>query len=178
MIALFVVGSPGVGKTTLVRLMLQPAEERRILQAPKFTVCGRTVAAGHYTGATFDGADTVPYNGALPALDFFQQALKRKCDLAIFDGDRFSNANCLARLQKMKRTTVACVHLVANDECIAERCAERGSEQNATWLKGRVTKAKNFAARVDPCLELDATKAPEELYEELRLWLRTLEGDA
>ena len=45
---------------------------------------------------------------------------------------------------------VLCAHLTASDEVMDARRAERGSDQNKTWLAGRVTKARNFAERFKP----------------------------
>jgi len=53
--AVFVIGPPGVGKTTAIRPMLD--EGSTLIDKPKWTVGPHVVAPGHYTGKTFDGAD-------------------------------------------------------------------------------------------------------------------------
>lgn len=140
--ALFIVGEPGAGKTTLARslmgtgtLILHPK--------PKWTLSYDSdafTAAGHYRGDTFDGADTVGYNGVEDALAFWEANLLSR-RVTIFDGDRFSHAKALTRINKS--ATVLCVQLLGGEIVAARRRAR--SVQNETWVKGRITKAANFA---------------------------------
>lgn len=173
---LFVVGAPGVGKTTFVREALL-TQDAYLVQSPKWTVseATRVVAAGHYLGATFDGADTVPYNGVKPALQFWKERFlpDDAFDLTVFDGDRFSNRPAVDTL-KACGVKLLCMHLTAPDTVADARRAERGSQQNSTWIKGRVTKARNFAALdvFDRTLELDASPPVEALARQLEEFLQ------
>lgn len=147
---LWLVGSPGVGKTTLVRALL--GEKRTLIASPKWTLTDEYIAAGWYTGQPFDGADTVPYNGAAAALDFWQQKLLRRgAPVTILDGDRFSNATALAFFRQqaeLARPPVSielrCLYASMNEASEESRRKSRGAEQNASWVKGRRTKALNF----------------------------------
>lgn len=144
-VALWVVGEPGVGKTTLSRALLP--EPRKLIAAPKWTVCegGRTVAAGHYTGAAFDGGDTVPYTGAIPALEYWREALLAKAEVTLFDGDRFSYAGAVDFVRRLPvPVELVCLYVAAPDGVAAERRAARGTAQNPTWVRGRATKARRF----------------------------------
>jgi adenylate kinase family enzyme len=154
-IVLFLVGPPGAGKTTLARTLL--GEQLSIIEKPKWTIGNNACAAGHYTGQTFDGADTVPYNGVNDALEYWKQNLTHLA-LTILDGDRFSNLSTLDYFLKWGYAHVKAIHLSCSDDELSRRRVARGSNQNATWIKGRVTKAKNFAAMIQGTLSLDSTE--------------------
>lgn len=167
---LWIVGPPGVGKTTAARLLIGPIATR--VATPKWTCGDGVVAAGHYTGATFDGADTVPYNGAAAALAYWD-AHFHDVERTIFDGDRFSNATTLAWAQT--RGELFCALLDAPSTQLAARRAARGSTQNPAWMKGRATKATRFQQSVHDAggriVTMDAGfTTPEALAGQLRRW--------
>lgn len=151
-VALFIVGDPGAGKTTLARELL--GVPLQLHQKPKWTLGAQTegrqrsfVAAGHYTGGAFDGADTVGYNQAGVTLDYWVEYLL-SYPVVIFDGDRFSNKSALERISQ--HAIPICVYVAIEDYLSAARRAERAAVagrplQNATWVKGRQTKARNFS---------------------------------
>lgn len=168
-IFLFMVGPPGVGKTTLVRLLLDP--ENYLHPAPKWTVGKAVCAVGHYTGGTFDGGDTVPFNGAAACLAWWEQNLWDR-PLTILDGDRFATAPSLAWCHQHGAPKV--VHLVAPQALLDARRAERGSTQNEAWAKGRATKAERFAMGIVDRLVLEADRPPAELAAEVRAWVGAL----
>lgn len=140
MIVCYVLGPPGVGKTTATRLLLEP--QRELIVKPKWTVGPKLVAAGHYNGATFDGADTVPYNGVTDCLKYWEENLMDK-EVTLLDGDRFSHAKTKLFFES-RAERVCAVILKASPDYLERRRKERGSNQNPTWLKGRVTKALRF----------------------------------
>lgn len=171
-IALFILGAPGVGKTTVVRQLvpaLLPDSGKTITEiaSPKWTVTtDRTALAGHWRGTTFDGGDTIPYTGARAALEFWRDNILSKVDLTIFDGDRFSTKPSLEFI-RATGVRVAGVHLVASQTHLDLRRAARNSNQNETWLKGRVTKAANFA-RLIGAADIDAMRSTIETAQVIR----------
>lgn len=148
----FVVGAPGVGKTSFLKevfRLLDPEGQgypsAYLTPKPKWTVWQSFCAAGHYSGGTFDGADTVPYNGVDDALAFWLRDLwPKKGQLTFLDGDRFSHEKVVSFFRG-HAVPVHCIQLVATPETLAARRAARGSTQNPSWMKGRETKAVRFA---------------------------------
>lgn len=143
---LYVVGAPGVGKTTALRGLIDKWTVS-LVQAPKWTVSAPFALAGHYGGSSHDGGDTVPYDGAAACLAYMRDRLltddRLRC--IVLDGDRFSTANCRLFTDSLADVRVVCVHLHASESALAARRAVRGSTQNATWMLGRGTKAEKFA---------------------------------
>jgi hypothetical protein len=150
---MFLVGPPGVGKTTLARALLDP--DPYLVVKPKWTVGETMCAAGHYSGGTFDGADTVAYNGVKAALDYWATNLHDAVRWTLFDGDRFSYEGVLDYFRAHGVAKLLCVNLAAGESTLSKRRAERGSNQNAAWMKGRVTKAQRFAEKFERTSRLD-----------------------
>lgn len=171
-IVLWVVGEPGVGKTTMVREMVGERLPLRLISKPKWSVtpdtapAPRMALAGHYSGGTFDGADTVPYNGVKDALAFWHGYLSERVALTVLDGDRFSS---LSAMNFFNGQDLRCVHL-ASDQAAARR-AQRGSNQNEAWIRGRVTKARNFAQGFKVALWLDGAAPARDLASQVMQWL-------
>ncbi len=168
---LFLVGAPGVGKTTLVREILS-GSRLELIAKPKWTLAGSDAcAAGHYMGAPFDGADTIPYNGAA-AFDYWQEHLSVRA-LTILDGDRFSNSTALAWWVDVG-VRVCCARLVLLESEAQARRDARGSAQNPSWVKGRTTKAARFADKLDCSRTFDATCKPRALAAQVLHWVYSL----
>lgn len=184
--ALWIVGAPGVGKTTLVRAMLpELMKAMRTTNGPKLMLDFfrlRYCAAGHYTGAPFDGADTVPYNGVEAWLANWRDGVARSVELTVFDGDRFSHAKAL---DAVRSTGVRCCALLL--ECSADELARRragreaqtGATQNEAWRRGRETKAHRFAELFRPdgdpfnrlVVQLDSAVHLPDRLASIRSWL-------
>lgn len=144
-VAIFVVGSPGVGKTSALRTLLP--FYHTLNPAPKWTLAAPVAMVGHYGAGTFDGGDTVPYNGARAAVRYWQQFIvkNQRYEWSVFDGDRFSTANVREAVEATPGVRVVCVHLTCNEEALAARRSNRNNTQNESWMVGRATKALRFA---------------------------------
>jgi hypothetical protein len=155
-LVLFLLGSPGVGKTSLARrLLLSGGQEPTLLYRPKWTFTDTVCAAGHYKGGLFDGADTIPYNGAKDALEWWSRQF-RDWPLTILDGDRLSTKGTLEFLDRFGVQSTA-VLLKAYPSDLLSRRLKRHTNQNVAWIKGRETKSERFAKEVHSFLELDTS---------------------
>jgi hypothetical protein len=147
--ALWIVGPPAAGKTTAARTWLGfdagLGGSVELVQKPKWSLAfnRRIVAAGHYTGETFDGADRVPYNGARDALAYWLRELQPRAELTIFDGDRFSNAGVLEFVKRYV-DRVECQYVETPEHVRDERIGARGWNPDPRWVRGRETKARHF----------------------------------
>jgi hypothetical protein len=142
---LWVVGEPGVGKTTLVRELITWAGPRTARDVkPKWDVYGgRMATAGHYDGQTFDGADRLPIGDIYPALAHWAAYLSN-LPLTVLDGDKLATARARASITiQSPFIRQLCVRVLDDASFIAARRAAR-SMQNPSWVKGRATKAWNF----------------------------------
>lgn len=166
MIALFVVGNPGVGKTTLVRALLASVGYFDTTPAPhpKWTIApGHIAAAGHYTGGIFDGADTVGYNQVQKTLDFWRDSVL-PVPLTVFDGDRFSHQKVVDYCKAIQGMQVRVAYLYSRPEVVEKRLRARavltGKSQNSRWIAGRYTKSVRFADRMSGPLRNISTELP------------------
>jgi hypothetical protein len=144
-VVLWVVGEPGVGKTTMVRALLpRPWDVIDLPGWPRWTLCGpdkQVVAAGTYTGHPFDGADRVGYNKVRQMIEWWHENLFSR-QLTVLDGDRMSYAKAVEAWAGVDR---ACV-LLEGAKLAEQRREGRGSRQDAAWVRGRRTKSERFAA--------------------------------
>lgn len=172
---LWVLGEPGVGKTTLVR-ELTKGLTFSFVENPKWTLAEGIALAGHYKGGTFDGADTVPYNGVEAAMKYWEDHLLNTSDLTVLDGDRFSHDG--ARQFFSAKASVFAVLLSAQEELAASRRKERGSNQSAAWIAGRKTKSARFFGGFPDsrALKVDASLPSSKIAELVRDLLQNGSG--
>lgn len=154
-IVLWIVGEPGVGKTTLARkILLDYGPPNAVVRRPKWTVFGwyaksEAAAVGTWEGRPFDGGDTVPIGDIKPALTYYADHLADDLPLVVFDGDKFANANAVEYVRATAPgSQLVCLHLVGPEDAAAGRLARSqvtGKTQDDTWVRGRRTKSARFA---------------------------------
>jgi len=145
----FYFGLPGVGKTTLVRGIL---EEFRKVEPDEFVIEGpikyhrfnkqRMLILGIYDESVFAGTDRL--SKSCPP-KFRQWLIDNEDEYKDFgvvvEGERFMNAPTLEALFKQESMKLVCLK-VSEDE-LERRRQSRNNTQNEKWLKGMVTRITN-----------------------------------
>ena len=155
MSATYVIGPPGVGKTTYLqqlirreRFVLPPVKVRRLLKGEPLARRDSGVLDGIHLGVTrpggFSGTDALSMGVQPDAISWARSGANDS--LAVYgEGQRLGNIEFLSALGSTRDLTV--VYLTATDTALDERCARRGSEQSSTWRKGAATRAARCAER-------------------------------
>jgi hypothetical protein len=80
----------------------------------------------------------------------------------LFEGDRLFNTSFFMAL-KAAKIHVDVYILLIDDTVQAQRCMERGSDQNSRFLKGRWTKIKNICVAMKPVVALPNNTIEEQI---------------
>ena len=142
-IAIF--GEPGSGKSTLMkRLMDELGISREVHNDVKLVPYHNKdniyVLGKYEEGETFGGTDKMSMAVQPEAVKFL--ASRSASEVVLFEGDRLCTGSFLEECVDKYDTTI--VYLKTNKETRTERYAERGSNQDETWLKGRESKINNI----------------------------------
>jgi hypothetical protein len=170
----YIIGEPGVGKSTAVTALTAgvDTEWRRkpFAHAVYRDDDGRTVAA------QIGGPPKAPDHG-FPGTDRLSMSVQPRAvewvgsapaPMVFGEGDRLASAGFLHALSDYCDEWWL-VYLSAPAEVIEARRAERGSQQNETWLQGRRTKTRNLAVQFSRQLvTIDATVPTEAVVAQIR----------
>ena len=148
----YLIGSPGVGKTTLVKELTKDWLLADTASIPVKHLCyttpfGRAIELGHRR-EPFGGTDTLAYD-AINKIEQWLPALEG-IDLIIGEGDRLANTRFITLCKQLGK--VHLYHLTTEPETSAQRRAQRAQEygtakQNEAWVKGRASKHENLAKK-------------------------------
>lgn len=148
---LYLVGAPGVGKSTTMRALTAGCDRvYRPRPLHHDLLCDRdaqpvAVELGRQRPG-FPGTDTLPLNVAPTAAAWVAQ---RPAPLLLAEGDRLAHIGFLQAAEQAGYS-INVVYLWADPTTVDGRCAARGSNQNEAWRRGRATKAGRLA---DWCAE-------------------------
>ena len=143
-----VIGAPGTGKTTLMKEWMSrwDWEYRRDGQLDHY-VSGDLILLGVYPeGETFGGTDKLSMSIAPQVVEFLD---KNQDKVVVFEGDRLNSKKFFNTVID-KGWNLRIVALNVSDAERERRYEERGSDQDPTWLQGRISKVENVIAEFGP----------------------------
>jgi hypothetical protein len=141
----YLIGAPGAGKTTTFHKALPPPLGDGEAQ-PGVIFYGLTGIAACTIGPHRRGTDALPMNVITTAVEALRPL--READMTIYgEGDRLAN---------MRFFQTALTHgfdlrvawLDTRESVAAARRVDRGTNQNASWVRGRRTKVLRLAANL------------------------------
>jgi GTPase SAR1 family protein len=136
-----IIGAPGTGKTTLMKQWMErwDWEYHRTGQLDHY-VSGDLVVLGVYPeGETFGGTDKLSMSIAPQVVEFLDN---NEDKVILFEGDRLNSKKFFQEVLD-KGWNLRIVALDVDKEERERRYEERGSEQDPTWLQGRISKVEN-----------------------------------
>lgn len=136
-----IIGAPGTGKTTLMKYWMENWEwvHHRTGQLDHY-VSGDLIVLGVYPdGEVFGGTDKLSMSIA-PQVEEFLDNNEDK--VILFEGDRLNSKKFFQTVLD-KGWNLKIVALDTSPEERARRYEERGSDQDPTWLQGRISKVEN-----------------------------------
>jgi P-loop Nucleotide Kinase3 len=163
----YLIGDPGVGKTTLTRALLDRlADGATEVSSPVphelLWRAGRVVGA--HLGRPrewFGGTDALAMN-VQPAATAWLTT--RPFGLVVGEGDRLGNGKFFAAMTTAG-IDLAVVHVTCPPTLAEARRVERGSRYHPAWLAGRRTKVARLAPQATAVV--DASRPPDVLADEL-----------
>lgn len=144
-------GEPGCGKTTLMRRVLcdlgfakdSLLEDFKLVPYHKHE--NKYVLGKYEEGEVFAGTDRMSMAVQPEAIKFLDSLPSDS--VVFFEGDRLCTSSFLEHCNN--KFELHMVYLKTNRETRGARYAERGSNQNETWLAGRESKISNILGNFD-----------------------------
>lgn len=160
---IYMIGVPGVGKTTAMVAALGPGDPKQDGAVP-YVVHGDWLQIGKER-AGFGGTDALAMDAQPKVIEWLRT---KKPERVIAEGDRLANAKFFQAVQDLGYDLLV-VYLHAPRDVVAQRRQGRGSNQNETWLAGRETKVRRLAEDVTfNMVQIDATRPASEVAADLR----------
>lgn len=159
---IYVIGEPGSGKSTLLAALLHGAGVENDKPFAFIRYLG-----GIELGARrekFSGTDALPMNVQPTVVEWMRTQPDET--ILIGEGDRLANDGFFLAAKEMGYDTML-YHLWVPPDIGEARRKTRGSNQNKSWIGGRITKVNNLAKRWHP-ERLDGRKSIEELVQRLK----------
>jgi len=145
----YVIGEPGSGKTTLMKRVMEYSGVTKDIHVnekfplvPFHTNGQNLIVLGKYAeGDVFGGTDKTSMAIQPQAIDMLK-AMKNVPINITAEGDRLTTASFIEHIVEEYDATI--YYLRTTPDVRQVRYKERGSNQNETWLNGRITKIQNI----------------------------------
>jgi len=138
---LYVFGQPGSGKTTLINALTEGTFGSTFRQPFTCTeYINGVVQLGVQRPGGFGGTDALAMSVQPKVLRWLEE---ERPPFVLGEGDRLTNRKFFQAVTDLG-ISLYTVYLYVPDELAAKRREGRGSNQNATWIKGRQTKIINL----------------------------------
>jgi 2-phosphoglycerate kinase len=141
-------GAPGTGKSTLMKRLMQELDINSFSDAIPlvpyhYNAANNVVVLGKYeeNAGYAQGTDRMSMAVQPKAITFVNSLPSNR--VIMFEGDRLFTASFLEHLAEMSAEFKAVV-LTVPEKTRKARYEERGSNQDETWLKGRLSKISNI----------------------------------
>jgi len=142
-------GEPGCGKTTLMKKIIEHFEVEPKYDEFKlvpYLQKGNIYILGKYEeGHVFAGTDRMSMAVQPEAIKFLSTLPTDS--IVLYEGDRLFTASFLEDC--LDKYDLDIVYLSTDKNIRTQRYAERGSEQDETWLRGRETKISNILTNMN-----------------------------
>lgn len=163
----YLIGSPGAGKTTLMEAFTAGFLDLGTLEDPvkcrlSITPHGRAISLG-WNRPYFGGTDTLGNTAILPIEKWLPDLAKSDLWAVLGEGDRLANARFFKLCKEISDFQL---FYLDTDPHEAEhrrfhRSEHTGKTQNPTWVKSRETKHRNLALTWS-AYRLDGWNTPEQ----------------
>lgn len=174
----YIIGKPGIGKSTLVRNILKlvkPMSNERYGLLDYIRCEGINVLGIYNPGDIFCGLDKTSMAVQPDAESFLSYSQSHEPEQAILgEGDRLASAGFLRSCRQVGELRLISLH--TNDRLLEERRGARnenvGKAQDSAWLKGRESKVTNLEKSFEAeSWRVDIPQQSEELAQHLTDWL-------
>jgi broad-specificity NMP kinase len=168
-------GSPGTGKTTLMRKFMEgktwiECQPAKLVTAMYNEELDLYILGKYAEGETFAGTDRLSM-AVQPEVQAWIQT--HNCNV-LFEGDRIFNQSFLEFAMGLPNTDLQVVFLSAPKTVLEQRYKDRGSDQSEQFLRGRETKYSNLQSNFE--LMPYITEFANTTYEEQAKVLAFLQG--
>jgi GTPase SAR1 family protein len=134
---ILVIGQCGVGKTWVLKSLLKDGGDKALkLKKFNFHENDKFIVVGKYDGSTFEGSDKLSMS-IMTDLDIMLTYIKKTNKIAVFEGDRFTNSNFIAKANPF-------IIKILGDGELGRK--QRGSNQSIRQLKSISTRVRNIKA--------------------------------